>query len=63
MNKKKCQYCGATENLENGKKTPISGIIRTKEVCNKCFTMFKKDNQKRQAKGMSIPNSFSILRI
>lgn len=61
--KRVCQYCGAKNNIKNGKKTPIEAIIRTKDVCNGCFEMFKKDNQLRQEKRISIPNNFSLIKL
>lgn len=60
--KRVCQYCGAKCNIDNGKETPITGIIRTKDVCNNCYKLFKEDNQLRHDKGISIPNSFKRLR-
>ena len=57
-----CEKCGATENLVNGKTTPITGIIRTKDVCNKCFKEVKKDNQELMDRGKSIPDSLVTLK-
>ena len=57
-----CEKCGATENLVNGKTTPITGIIRTKNVCNKCFKEVKKDNQELMDRGKSIPDSLVTLK-
>ena len=57
-----CEKCGATENLVNGKITPITAIIRTKDVCNKCFKEVKKDNQELMDRGKSIPDSLVTLK-
>jgi len=60
--KRICEKCGATKNLVNGKTTPITGIIRTKDVCNKCFNEIKRDNQDLMDRGKSIPNSLVTLK-
>ena len=60
--KRICEKCGATKNLVNGKTTPITGIIRTKDVCNKCFNEIKRDNQDLMDRGKSIPDSLVTLK-
>lgn len=47
-----CVICGG----ESG------GIIRTKEVCNKCYSILNRDNIHRYNKGIDIPDSFFIFK-
>ena len=60
--KRICEKCGATQNVVDGKTTPITGIIRTRDVCNKCFNEIKKDNQDLMDRRKSIPNSLVTLK-
>jgi len=59
--RRNCERCGATQNIKDGKRTTITAIIRTKDVCNKCFDVIKKDNGKLSRNGQNIPNSVVTL--
>jgi len=47
--KKQCEVCGVL--------TTSKAIIRTFNVCQKCFSKLRKDNFKRQNKKQDITNS------
>lgn len=42
---------------------PAEGFARTKLLCRKHQSMFRRDNNERSNKGMDIPTDFSLLRI
>jgi len=48
-----CELCG---------KEDAQGLIRTKNVCNKCFKLIKIDNEDRQKLCKTIPEDFTILK-
>ena len=41
-------------------KNKASAIIRTKDVCDSCFNVLKKDNQIRIRNGINIPKTLTI---
>lgn len=62
-----CEKCGKTENVVywRGKikrKTPITANIRTRDVCNECFSEVKKDNLERIEKGEEITSSLKTFK-
>ena len=41
---------------------PSTGVIRTKETCEKCYSILQRDNIYRYNKGLDIPDSFFIFK-
>jgi len=51
---KKCKRC---------KIYKAEGLIRGKEVCNKCFDILNKDNYKRMGLKIDIPTNLKLLNL
>jgi len=62
IKKRKCQNCNVTKNEHYRKPdSPITAIIRTKDVCSNCYRLFKRDNQDRINKEIEIPAELVLL--
>jgi len=58
---KKCARCGVEFNKVSGRyrkiRTPIVAIIRTLDVCNRCFNIIRRDNKRLISRGEEIPSN------